>query len=85
MTLMGWCVVKPELIMLIKINSLRNWIEEEQLAPGYSHTIINHLNVLFKLIYNSSVTPISVVSSIPQEQNEMNSEDMNLLKFDPVL
>ena len=32
---------------------------------------------------SSSVTPISVVSSVPQEQSEMNSEDMNLIKSDP--
>ena len=32
---------------------------------------------------NSSFTPISVVSSVPQEQSEMNSEDMNLIKSDP--
>ena len=34
---------------------------------------------------SSSVTPISVVSSIPQEQSEMYSEDMNLIKSDPAL
>ena len=32
---------------------------------------------------SSSVTPISVVSSVPQEQSEMNSEDMNFTKSDP--
>ena len=32
---------------------------------------------------SSSVTPISVVSSVPQEQSEMNSEDINLTKSDP--
>ena len=32
---------------------------------------------------SSSVTPISVVSSVPQEQSEMNSEDMNLIRSDP--
>ena len=32
---------------------------------------------------SSSVTPISVISSVPQEQSEMNSEDMNLIKSDP--
>ena len=29
---------------------------------------------------SSSVTPISVVSSVPQEQSEINPEDMNLIK-----
>ena len=28
--------------------------------------------------------PIIVVSSVPQEQTEMNSEEMNLIKSDPV-
>ena len=32
---------------------------------------------------SSFVTPISVVSSVPQEQSEMNSEDMNITKSDP--
>ena len=36
-------------------------------------------------IDSSSVTPINVVSSVPQEQSEMNSEDMSLIKSDPVL
>ena len=30
-----------------------------------------------------SVTPISIVSSVPQEQSEMNSEDRNFTKTDP--
>ena len=34
---------------------------------------------------SSSATPISVVSSVPQEQSEMNSEDMNVIKSDPAL
>ena len=32
---------------------------------------------------SSSFAPISIVSSVPQEQSEMNSEDMNLIKSDP--
>ena len=32
---------------------------------------------------SSYLTPISVVSSVPQEQSEINSEDMNLIKSDP--
>ena len=32
---------------------------------------------------SSSVTPISVVNSAPQEQSEMKSEDMNVIKSDP--
>ena len=32
---------------------------------------------------SSSVTLFSVVSSVPQEQSEMNSEDMNFTKSDP--
>ena len=45
-----------------------------------------HVNMLKQYIDrdSSSVTPISVVSSVPQEQTEMNSEDMNLIKSDPV-
>ena len=31
----------------------------------------------------SSVTPISVVSSVPQKQSEMDSEDINVNKSDP--
>ena len=31
---------------------------------------------------SSSVTSNSVVSSVPQEQSEMNSEDMNLIESD---
>ena len=31
----------------------------------------------------SSVMPVSVVSSVPQEQSKMDSEDMNLIKSDP--
>ena len=44
-----------------------------------------HVNMLKQCIDrdSSSVTPISVVSSVPQEQTEMNSEDMNLIKSDP--
>ena len=44
-----------------------------------------HVNMLKQYIDrdSSSVTPISVVSSVPQEQFEMNSEDMNLIKSDP--
>ena len=44
-----------------------------------------HVNMLKQYIDrdSSSVTPISVVSSVPQEQSEMNSEDMNLIKSDP--
>ena len=34
---------------------------------------------------SSSVTPISVVSSVPQKQSEMDSEDMNFIKSDPAL
>ena len=45
-----------------------------------------HVNMLKQYIDRDSfsVTPISGVSSIPQEQSEMNSEDMNLIKSDPV-
>ena len=45
-----------------------------------------HVNMLKQYIDrdSASVTPISVVSSVPQEQSEMNSEDMNLIKSDPV-
>ena len=32
---------------------------------------------------NSSVTPAGVVSSVPQEQSEMDYEDMYLIKSDP--
>ena len=32
---------------------------------------------------SSSVTPISVVSSVPKKQRKMDSEDMNLIKSDP--
>ena len=32
---------------------------------------------------SSSVTPINAVSSVPQEQSELTSEDMNLIKSDP--
>ena len=32
---------------------------------------------------SSSFTPVSVVSSVPQKQSEMGSEDMNLIKSDP--
>ena len=44
-----------------------------------------HVNMLKQYIdrNSSSVTPISVVSSVPQEQSEMNSEDINLTKSDP--
>ena len=44
-----------------------------------------HVNMLKQYIDrdSASVTPISVVSSVPQEQTEMNSEDMNLIKSDP--
>ena len=44
-----------------------------------------HVNMLKQYIDrdSSSVTPISVVSSVPQEQSEMNSEDINLTKSDP--
>ena len=34
---------------------------------------------------SSSFTPTCVVSSVPQEQSEMTSEDMNLIKSDPAL
>ena len=46
-----------------------------------------HVNMLKQYIDrdSSSVTPISIVSSVPQEQSEMNSEDMNLIKSDPAL
>ena len=44
-----------------------------------------HVNMLKQYIDrdSSSVTPISVVSSVPQKQSEMNSEDMNFTKSDP--
>ena len=44
-----------------------------------------HVNMLkqYKDRDSSSVTPISVVSSVPQEQSEMDSDDMNLIKSDP--
>ena len=44
-----------------------------------------HVNMLKQYIDrdSSSVKPINVVSSVPQEQSEMNSEDMNLIKSDP--
>ena len=40
-----------------------------------------HDNMLTQYIDrdSSSVTPISVVSSVPQKQSEMDSEDMNLI------
>ena len=46
-----------------------------------------HVNMLKQYIDRDSpsVTPISVVSSVPQEQSEMNSEDMNVIKSDPAL
>ena len=34
---------------------------------------------------SSSVIPIRVVSAVPQEQSQMDSEDMNLIKSDPAL
>ena len=44
-----------------------------------------HVNMLKQNIDrdSSSVTPISVVSSVPQKQSEMNFEDINLIKSDP--
>ena len=44
-----------------------------------------HINMLKKYIDrdNSVVSPISVVNSVPQEQSEMDSEDMNFIKSDP--
>ena len=44
-----------------------------------------HVNMLKQYIDrdSSSVTPISVVSSVPQEQSEVNSEDMKFTKSDP--
>ena len=44
-----------------------------------------HVNMLkqYKDRDSSSVTPIRVVSSVPQEQSEMDSDDMNLIKSDP--
>ena len=46
-----------------------------------------HVNMLKQYIDrdSSSVTPISVVSSVPQEQSEMNSEDIKFTKSDPAL
>ena len=32
---------------------------------------------------SSSVTPVNVVRLVPQEQSELTSEDMNLIKSDP--
>ena len=45
-----------------------------------------HVNMLKQYINrdSSSITPISVVNSVPQEQSEMNSEDMNLIKSDAI-
>ena len=34
---------------------------------------------------SSSVTQVSVVSSVPQKQSEMDSEDTNLIKYDSAL
>ena len=44
-----------------------------------------HVNMLKQYINrdSSSVTPTSVVSSVLQEQSEMNTEDMNLIESDP--
>ena len=44
-----------------------------------------HANMLKQYIDrdSSSVTPTNVVGSVPQEQSEMNSEDMYLIKSDP--
>ena len=44
-----------------------------------------HVNMLKQYIDRDSsfVTPINVVSSVPQEQSEMNSEDMNFTKSYP--
>ena len=55
-------------------------------TPGrHKQKQLCHVNMLKQYIDrdSSSVTPISVVSSVPQEQSEMNSEDMNLIKADP--
>ena len=57
-------------------------------TPGRRKQIqLCHVNMLKQYIDrdSSSVTPISVVSSVPQEQSEMNSEDMNFIKSDPAL
>ena len=44
-----------------------------------------HVNMLKQYIDkdSASVTPISIVSSVPQKQSEMDSEDMNLIKSEP--
>ena len=55
-------------------------------TPGrHKQKQLCHVNMLKQYINrdSSSVTPISVVSSVPQEQSEMNSEDMNMIKSDP--
>ena len=46
-----------------------------------------HVNMLNHYIDSdsTSVTPISVFSSAPQKQSEMDSEDMNLIKSGPAL
>ena len=43
--------------------------------------------MLEQYIYRDSfsVAQISVVSSVSQEQNEVDSEDINLIKSDPIL
>ena len=55
-------------------------------TPGRRKKQLCHVNKLkqYKDRDSSSVTPI-VVSSVPQEQSELNSEDMNLIKSDPAL
>ena len=54
-------------------------------SGGRKQKQLCHVNMLKQYIDrdSSSATPISVVSSVPQEQREMNSEDMNLIKSDP--
>ena len=55
-------------------------------TPGrHKQKQLCHVNMLKQYIDrdSSSFTPISVVRSFPQEQSEMDSEDMNLIKSDP--
>ena len=74
---------KPDITAVDKKISDVNYIVN---TPGRrKQKQLYHVNMLKQYIDrdSSSVTPISVVSSVPQEQSEMNSEDMNLIKSDP--
>ena len=45
-----------------------------------------HINMLKEYIDrdNSVITPVNVINSVPDEQSQMDSEDMNFVKSDPL-